>query len=451
MQEYEVKALEQLVKLAKEGKEIEWDSVQALNSESYCEYNVLDSVEENELENVLSKVAIIKLNGGLGTSMGCSYPKSLITVTEGKCFLEIVLGQIFQLESRFKVDIPVYLMNSPFTNDETQKFLNDKGLSNKVSCVVQSFLPRLNPNTFEPLASTKEDLKLWYPPGHGDLWRTLYNTGVLQDLKNRGISKVFVSNIDNLGATLDLKILKHLIGENNHFGVELTPKTVADVKGGTIVDVNGKKMLLEIAQVPKENVNEFKSISKFSTFNTNNLWFDVDETMNLLQYYEGEIPLTVIKNNKKYKNQPVLQLEQAMGDMVQFFSNVVLFNVPRTRFVPVKKTSDLLLVRSNLFTILNGEFMRNKEADHWKNNQVPPLIRFGPEFKELESFEKSFEKIPDLCKCCSFTICGKVQIKEKLDIVGDVVVIAAENEIVFSEKEIIANRIITDNGYDEEL
>ena len=54
---------------------------------------------------------------------------------------------------------------------------------------------------------------------------------------------------------------------------QVTNKTRADVKGGTLIEYEGKLRLLEVAQVPKSHLEEFKSIKKFSVFNTNNIWY----------------------------------------------------------------------------------------------------------------------------------------------------------------------------------
>jgi len=47
----------------------------------------------------------------------------------------------------------------------------------------------------------------WYPPGHGDVYESFYNSGLLEQLLNDGKEYVFISNIDNLGATVDISIL----------------------------------------------------------------------------------------------------------------------------------------------------------------------------------------------------------------------------------------------------
>lgn len=121
----------------------------------------------------------------------------------------------------------------------------------------------------------------WYPPGHGDMYEALSNSGMLDKLLDMGKEYIFVSNVDNLGATVDPSILAHMVESGAEFIMEVTDKTKADIKGGTIIDYEGGVRLLEIAQVPPEFVAEFKSVKKFKIFNTNNLWI----SLRAIKYY----------------------------------------------------------------------------------------------------------------------------------------------------------------------
>ena len=78
--------------------------------------------------------------------------------------------------------------------------------------------------------------------------------------------------------------------------MELTDKTRADVKGGTLINYDGQVRLLEIAQVPKEHVEEFKSIKKFKYFNTNNLWINLKAVKRLVE--SNGIESEIIPNYK---------------------------------------------------------------------------------------------------------------------------------------------------------
>jgi UTP--glucose-1-phosphate uridylyltransferase len=115
----------------------------------------------------------------------------------------------------------------------------------------------------------------WYPPGHGDFYQSFSNSGLLEQLTAQGRKYAFMSNIDNMGATVDLTILSLCLRENPEFIMEVTEKTRADVKGGTLIQYEGKLRLLEVAQVPKAHEEDFKSVKKFNVFNTNNLWINL--------------------------------------------------------------------------------------------------------------------------------------------------------------------------------
>lgn len=177
-------------------------------------------------------------------------------------------------------------MNSFNTDEDTEKVVRKyKGLQVEIHTFNQSCYPRISRDSLLPIARNTDiesDMNAWYPPGHGDFYPSFHNSGLLRKFIEGGRQYCFISNIDNLGATVDLRILSLLLGsknEKNHeFVMEITDKTRADVKGGTLIQYENKLRLLEIAQVPKEHVDDFKSVKTFKFFNTNNLWARLDGT-----------------------------------------------------------------------------------------------------------------------------------------------------------------------------
>lgn len=101
--------------------------------------------------------------------------------------------------------------------------------------------PRINKESLLPVAKdvsySGENTEAWYPPGHGDIYASFFNSGLLDTFIGEGKEYIFVSNIDNLGATVDLYILNHLMNPPNgkpcEFVMEVTNKTRADVKVNT--------------------------------------------------------------------------------------------------------------------------------------------------------------------------------------------------------------------------
>ncbi len=258
----------------------------------------------------------------------------------------------------------------------------------------------------------------WYPPGHGDVFPALTNSGKLDALLSKGKEYVFIANSDNLGAVVDLKILHHLIQNKNEYCMEVTPKTLADVKGGTLISYEGKVQLLEIAQVPDEHVNEFKSIEKFKIFNTNNLWVNLNAIKRLVE--ADALKMEIIPNPKEVDGIKVLQLETAAGAAIRFFDQAIGVNVPRSRFLPVKATSDLLLVQSDLYTLNDGFVTRNQA----RANPTNPSIELGPEFKKVSNFLSRFKSIPSIIELDILKVSGDVWFGAGVILKGKVVIAA---------------------------
>ena len=184
----------------------------------------------------------------------------------------------------------------------------------------------------------------------------------------------FLSNIDNLGATLDFKIMKMLFNGNHEFLMEVTQKTKADVKGGTLIDYDSRLRLLEEAQVPKEHKEDFKSVQTFDVFNTNNLWINLPAIKRNVE--ENTLDMEVIVNTKILEGDVnVIQLETAVGAAMKCFRQSKGIKVPRSRFLPVKKTSDLFLIMSNLYELQNGILQMSPE----RLFQTTPVVKLGDE------------------------------------------------------------------------
>ncbi|CAH2055222.1 unnamed protein product [Thlaspi arvense] len=358
------------------------------------------------------------------------YLRSVIEVRDGLTFLDLIVIQIENLNNKYGCKVPLVLMNSFNTHDDTQKIVEKYTNSNvDIHTFNQSKYPRVVADEFVPWPSKgKTDKDGWYPPGHGDVFPSLMNSGKLDAFLSQGKEYVFVANSDNLGAIVDLKILKHLILNKNEYCMEVTPKTLADVKGGTLISYEGKVQLLEIAQVPDEHhislemlgklVNEFKSIEKFKIFNTNNLWVNLKAIKKLVE--ADALKMEIIPNPKEVDGVKVLQLETAAGAAIRFFDNAIGVNVPRSRFLPVKATSDLLLVQSDLYTLVDGFVTRNSA----RTNPSNPSIELGPEFKKVANFLSRFKSIPSIVELDSLKVSGDVSFGSSVVLKGKVTVTA---------------------------
>lgn len=383
-----------------------------------------DLASSNKLERELTQIGekasvqtvLIKLNGGLGTSMGLKKAKSLLPLRDNFSFLDIIAKQAIAS------DLPLILMNSLHTEaDSLEALKNFDFKENKVLSFVQNRAPKIRQDDYRPVNYPGYPELEWNPPGHGDLYLSLETSGLLDQLLGQGVKYAFISNSDNLGATFDPTILGYMAAHSYPFLMEVTRRTSADKKGGHLAFKNDQLILRELAQTNPEDQDAFADINRHKFFNTNNLWLDLKELKKILKAKDYKLNLPLIRNAKtvnptNHHSTPIFQIETAMGAAIEIFPNSQAIEVPRTRFAPVKTTNDLLLVRSDLYE-LNEKFeLQPKDA-----NLQKPVIDLDPRFyKFIQDFEARFPAgNPTLAECKElkvegdFTFGANVKIKGK--------------------------------------
>jgi UTP--glucose-1-phosphate uridylyltransferase len=347
--------------------------------------------------HALDRVAVVKLNGGLATTMGLRQPKSLVHVREGHSFLDIIVGQAVTLRRRYDISLPLILMNSEVTREQTWQVLQERN-GDVAMEFLQGLEPKLDAATLEPVAWPDEPALEWAPPGHGDVYGALRRSGMLARLLEEGFEYAMISNSDNLGATVDPRIAAYLMENQAPFLLEVVEGTKAERKGGHIARRrdDGRLVLRESAQVPPQDSHSFGDYRHWRYFNTNNLWVGLRALSELLERQGGVLELPLIANHKtvdpRDSDSPeVIQLESAMGAAIAVFEDARVLCVPRTRFAPVKTTDDLLLVRSDVYTL----------TPEWHLEPLPeraqalPFVELDPAYyKLLDGFEARFPAGP---------------------------------------------------------
>jgi UDP-N-acetylglucosamine pyrophosphorylase len=154
---------------------------------------------------LLPQTVVLKLNGGLGTSMGLDKAKSLLEVKSGNTFLDFTAKQVITMRQQFHSNVHFMLMNSFNTSKDTLTFLRKYPVLHEDPKLelVQNKVPKVVKKDLTPAEWSINPNLEWCPPGHGDLYTALYGSGRLDQLLEEGIKYMFVSNSDNLGATLD--------------------------------------------------------------------------------------------------------------------------------------------------------------------------------------------------------------------------------------------------------
>lgn len=429
--------------LANRKRVIDWNKIKPPPQDLVVPYSDLSNCTDARRKELGSKLVVLKLNGGLGTTMGCTGPKSVIEVHSGETFLDLTVQQIKGMNEKCGTSIPLVLMNSFNTHDETQKIIQKYSHANvEILTFNQSRHPRILKDNLMPLPSkfSANDAE-WYPPGHGDVYQSLANSGLLSQLLAQGKEYVFISNIDNLGATVDWNILNMMAEKKAEYIMEVTDKTRADVKGGTLIEYEGKAKLLEIAQVPSSKVEEFKSIKKFKIFNTNNLWLNLKAIDRVLKE-DLLADMDIIINPKAVDGKNIIQLEIAAGSAIQYFQNARGVNVPRSRFLPVKSTSDLFVVQSSLYSMEKGELVMNPARAF----PTVPLVKLGDNFKKVGDYLSRFKGIPDILELDQLTVSGDVTFGAGVVLRGTVIIVANHgSRIDIPEGSILENKVVSGN------
>lgn len=364
----------------------------------------------------LRRTVVIKLNGGLGTSMGMSRAKSLLPVRPGRSFLDVIAEQVLALRRAHGVALPLVLMDSFRTRDDSLAALRrHAGLESDLPLdFLQHKVPRILASDLRPVSWPADPSLEWCPPGHGDLYLALATSGLLERLRAAGHRFAFVSNADNLGATLDLGLLGWVAEQAVPFVMEVADRTSADRKGGHLARRRGDGALVlrESAQCPPEDADAFQDVARHRYFNTNNLWLDLDALARLLAERGGALGLPLIRNEKRVDpdaadSPKCLQLETAMGAAIALFPGACAVSVPRSRFAPVKTTNDLLVVWSDAYHL--GDDGRLAPAPGFVPGSL--FVDLDPRFfAHIDDFQARFPHgAPSLVACRRFAVKGDVR------------------------------------------
>lgn len=370
----------------------------------------------------LAKTVVLRLNGGLGTGMGLEQAKSLLNVRNGDTFLDIVAKQHRVLMAQTGVELPLLFMNSFATDGDTRAQLA-RYPDVPTQYVIQGRVPKVRADTLAPIDWPDNPALEWCPPGHGELYRVLWSSGVLDTLIEAGYEYLFSANIDNLGATPDMALLGYMATHQIPFVMEVTARTDADRKGGHLAHAaDGRLVLRESAQCPAADMDAFQDITRHQYFNTNNVWLALRPLRDVLAQHGGFLPLPIIVNRKTVDvrdatSPAVIQLESAMGAAIGLIAGAQAVAVPRTRFMPVKNCQDLLVLRSDCF-MMNAQYHVVPVDD----TPLPIVTLDQRYYRVIADFEQRFVAgAPSLRHCRSLLVEGDITFGADVHVHGDVV------------------------------
>lgn len=397
------------------------DTIEALDIPRLADTEVDPAVAADALRATV----VIKLNGGLGTSMGMDRAKSLLCVRRGLSFLDIIARQTLKLRAAHDAVVPLILMNSFRTSEDSVAALEryeDLQVPGLPLEFLQNKEPKLRAGDLEPVDFPDDPDLEWCPPGHGDIYTALLGTGLLDALIEEGYRYVFVSNSDNLGAVADPAVAGWFAASGAPFAIEAVRRTASDRKGGHFARriSDGRIILRETAQTAESDLAALADLDRHRFMSTNNLWFDLVAMKQKLVEREGVLGLPLIRNVKTVDpadkaTEKVVQIETAMGAAIEVFDGAQAIEVDRSRFIPVKTTNDLLVLRSDIYAIGDDFTLDQVAAD------VPYVDLDAEHYRLVGDFDRRFpEGAPSLKEATALRVRGDWTFGKGVTVRGEV-------------------------------
>ena len=381
-------------------------------------------VDPQTARDAIARTVIIKLNGGLGTSMGLDQAKTLLPVREGMTFLDLIVKQITSARETYDAPLPLLFMNSFRTREDTLAHLAkypDLPVAGLPVDFLQNAEPKVTVDDFEPVEWPADPTLEWCPPGHGDVYTALVGSGVLDALLAAGMKYASISNGDNLGAAPDAGLAGWFASSGAPYAAEICPRTINDRKGGhlAIRKADDQLILRDTAQTAAEDMGYFTDEFRHPYFHTNNLWIELEQLKAALLERGAVLGLPLIYNVKNVdpsdsSSPKVIQLETAMGAAIEVFKGATAIAVPRSRFQPVKTTNELLLLRSDVFELGADSKLTQTVSD------MPRIELDGRFYKLIDQFEARVIVAPSLKDASSFVVQGDWTFDRPVTAVGEV-------------------------------
>ncbi|HSN43482.1 MAG TPA: UTP--glucose-1-phosphate uridylyltransferase [Propionibacteriaceae bacterium] len=391
-----------------------------LNPPSLAEVDVTEAMATEALAHTV----MIKLNGGLGTSMGLDAAKTLLPVRDGKNFLDITVDQVRQARRTHGVRLPLLFMNSFRTREDTLAHLAhhpDLAVEGLPLDFLQNKEPKLDADDLSPIEWPADETLEWCPPGHGDIYVALWTSGLLDTLLAHGYRYANLANGDNLGAAPNAQLAGWFAQTGAPYAAEVCPRTSNDRKGGhlAIRRADGRLILRDSAQTTDADQRYFQDETTHPFFHANNLWLDLQQLRSTLVERHGVLGLPLIRNEKTVDPQDahsprVIQLESAMGAAIEVFDGALAIEVGRDRFLPVKTTNELLLLRSDVFELADDGTLRATSA-------IPTIDLASTHYKLIDDFDSRVRVVPSLRDAVSLRVEGDWVFGQPTHVVGDLV------------------------------
>ncbi|KGN62263.1 UTP--glucose-1-phosphate uridylyltransferase isoform X2 [Cucumis sativus] len=379
-----------------------------------------------DTKNLLDKLVVLKFNGALGTTMGFNGSKSALKVCGDSTPLDLFVEQIELLNAKYGCKVPLFLLNSVETHDETLKAVEQYKKSRiDVHSLIQE--QKLQ----QDLSQKPQEHDDLYTSDHGPLLLSLLTGGTLDVLLSKGKEFALIVGSDNVAAVIDPQILNYLIQNKTEICMEVTP-TVALESSSLSNSTPERCQLADIALDSSQQMDKYK----FS--DTRNLWLNLTAVKRLVDTNTLKIGNSF---SEVGSSDQMLRQNTAVRSMIKLFDRAVGVNVPHSRSLQLSSTSDLLLLQSDLYSFNKGLVVRNAA----RASPVNPSIDLGPEFEKIYDFQSRFKSIPSIVELDSLTVRGDVWFGSGVTLKGKVSVVAKPGvKLEIPDGVVIENQEIND-------
>mmetsp|Transcript_34515 Transcript_34515/g.97355 ORF Transcript_34515/g.97355 Transcript_34515/m.97355 type:complete len:486 (-) Transcript_34515:221-1678(-) len=422
-----------------DGKPVEEVITKAEPLKSLATY-VPRNVEPAEGKLTLSKLALVKLNGGMGSRMGCKYSKSSIEIGSGKSMLDVAVEHVGKMNSKYGTSLGLYLMSSFYTHEETQKILTKyKDVGFPIESFLQHRLPRIRRDGNLAPADPSASAAAWSPTGSADVFQCLISSGIAQRLLDSGVEAIFVSDVDNLGATMDPALAADFLASPHDVLMEVVDRRQTDKTSSGVVSIGGTLRYVEFSSFT--NSKEVAEIARQSgNVWCNSCWFKLKALVELEgsgKLAKAEVTPTIADARG---HGPCLQLERLLGVTLALFDNRGTVRVPQSRLLKIKTTEDLFLAQSNLYENHDGVLQVSPKRQY----PTLPLVKFGSHHHHIGHYNARFGNLPDILELDHLTISGDVSMGKGCVLKGTVIIIAEPGEKIFIPPgTILENKIVS--------
>ncbi len=201
---------------------------------------------------------MILVAGGQGTRLGFDHPKGMFRIgpVSGRTLFQIHVEKLLATVGRFGVRIPLYLMTSPATHDETVKYLNANdrfGLPvEDLHVFCQGTMPAVDAATGRVLLEAVDRLAL-SPNGHGGMLAAFATSGAMADAQRRGISQLFYFQVDNpLVEIAGPEYIGYHVLSDSEMTTQVIAKRDPLEKVGNVVSADGRSLVIEYSDLPDD-------------------------------------------------------------------------------------------------------------------------------------------------------------------------------------------------------